>query len=1173
MLFFNFIPVFLDEKNIFESPSSLLSALKNEPELTSKILNDEKFGDAWNKISSPFHCPICETNDFADKDILLEHIRNHNLTLKNDNSSNEGEMEIEINNADQKQIATANDNSEPVVKSELTGNADNAINKDTNEEINDTDTKKASPSPAIEDKESSIYKVNFSAICPVGSKPRKPLYPGISLLAHKQVLVNVGLDHVTHFVENRSRVNRQKAKEWKESPNEEDQTDLENSSAIQNTKEVNNVSNACSNTANEMHMNVENQENEKVQQNGAENDAGAKHVLPITSEVPKIFPCMKCGKEFSTVWVLKVHQKVNHDNDLTCDEVAEFAKGYSEWFWKCAKEEENQREKDNLSNLSKPVPRKTINEIEESTNSRNRGNPENENCKQNEARDEKSFQQMALETLMRNYGVAGESKSMKNKNTLPSGLNNMQQQQMMMQLLLSQQMNGGENMPNNFNNILQMMYGASMQMQSPTNLAELISGMGAGNINPQMMGMSPYHWLALAAQQQQQQQQMQQLLMYPQLTAQAVPFLQGGNMPEEARQQLMAMLAAGQNQSTGAAGMNPASMAAALQMFQGGTSANNTPSNVIESSETEKTANKVSTFNQRAAFPPPLIHAQQLSPALPKGSDIPMKRPRTRITDDQLKVLRSHFDINTSPGDDQIAEMAMRTGLPSKVIKHWFRNTLFKERQRSKDSPYNFNIPPMTLLDDAKEESQSEFNIPDLNPMNELKPQSEAQRFSPNVSQQQLQPEVNNSNCDSDYEVADSSSKDAIPTSQIPFSSEIPVPQTLFTNALALMPTMTKLNESHSPSQKKQENEAENMEDNSYKFDSSALTSYSAMNPMLQHSFNFADSNMQDYSSMGSNKRTPRTRFSDFQLKVLQDFFDRNAYPKDDDLDKLSQLLDLSTRVIVVWFQNARQKARKNYEMQQHQGVQKRNSGSKSFTNSMLSQYASSKQMDYPSSNPSPNSKSPIDFANLSRSRSITPESRPQTQNIPSNEKQTPNENTDTQSKHDINPRESIEREMIQCKLCGTELPNLQLYQQHLQMHAKVNPFMSSLLQQYGMIPPSREILQNMMSPREQADSSKHSIEEKMTSHFHARTPSTEDQIAYMRASFKPDPDALRPSSNTVRSMLVTPPMANADLNRGKRKLSVSPSHSASSSSSALSPVSARSQNSGRGNNFLIISV
>ncbi|KAK3099202.1 hypothetical protein FSP39_000960, partial [Pinctada imbricata] len=64
------------------------------------------------------------------------------------------------------------------------------------------------------------------------------------------------------------------------------------------------------------------------------------------------------------------------------------------------------------------------------------------------------------------------------------------------------------------------------------------------------------------------------------------------------------------------------------------------------------------------------------------------------------------------------------------------------------------------------------------------------------------------------------------------------------------------------------------------------------------------------------NKRANRTRFTDYQIKVLQEYFEQNAYPKDDELHHLSQVLNLSPRVIVVWFQNARQKARKIYENQ-----------------------------------------------------------------------------------------------------------------------------------------------------------------------------------------------------------------------------------------------------------------
>ncbi|CAI9612992.1 unnamed protein product [Staurois parvus] len=174
------------------------------------------------------------------------------------------------------------------------------------------------------------------------------------------------------------------------------------------------------------------------------------------------------------------------------------------------------------------------------------------------------------------------------------------------------------------------------------------------------------------------------------------------------------------------------------------------------------------------------LYQHQLNPSLLQQQN---KRPRTRITDDQLRVLRQYFDINNSPSEEQIKEMSDKSGLPQKVIKHWFRNTLFKERQRNKDSPYNFNNPPITSLEELKMDSR--------------------------------------------------------PPSPEP----------------------------------------------------------------------------QKHEYWGS-KRSSRTRFTDYQLRVLQDFFDANAYPKDDEFEQLSSLLNLPTRVIVVWFQNARQKARKNYENQ-----------------------------------------------------------------------------------------------------------------------------------------------------------------------------------------------------------------------------------------------------------------
>merc|ERR1719400_2095234 len=92
------------------------------------------------------------------------------------------------------------------------------------------------------------------------------------------------------------------------------------------------------------------------------------------------------------------------------------------------------------------------------------------------------------------------------------------------------------------------------------------------------------------------------------------------------------------------------------------------------------------------------------------------KRARTRITDDQLKILRSNFDINNSPSEEQTNEMAAQTGLPPKVIKHWFRNTLFKERQKNKDSPYNFNNPPSTMINLEEYEKTGEAKVNPIGP-------------------------------------------------------------------------------------------------------------------------------------------------------------------------------------------------------------------------------------------------------------------------------------------------------------------------------------------------------------------------------------------------------------------------------------------------------------------------
>ncbi|XP_014854260.1 PREDICTED: zinc finger homeobox protein 3-like [Poecilia mexicana] len=196
----------------------------------------------------------------------------------------------------------------------------------------------------------------------------------------------------------------------------------------------------------------------------------------------------------------------------------------------------------------------------------------------------------------------------------------------------------------------------------------------------------------------------------------------------------------------------------------------------------------------------------QVSPCTPEQQQA--KRTRTRISEDQLSVLKKHFDINSLPSDEEINQMSSLSGLPHKVIKHWFRNTLFKERQRDKDSPYNFNNPPTTALDDSREDTTKK--------------------------------------------------------------------QCLTLSPCSLSPALS-------------------------------------TNPSPQH---------QMIEEPQRGRRSSRTRFTEKQLETLQGVFEATPYPREEEYDRLSAILSLPNRVIVVWFQNARQRARKNQDRGSDDGAE-----------------------------------------------------------------------------------------------------------------------------------------------------------------------------------------------------------------------------------------------------------
>ena len=313
------------------------------------------------------------------------------------------------------------------------------------------------------------------------------------------------------------------------------------------------------------------------------------------------------------------------------------------------------------------------------------------------------------------------------------------------------------------------------------------------------------------------------------------------------------------------------------------------------------------------------------------------KRARTKITEDQLKVLRSHFDISNSPSDDQINLMAQQTGLPPKVIKHWFRNTLFKERQKNKDSPYNFNNPPSTMINLEEYEKTGESKVTSIKPGLENNSHEDEESKTETVNNKLESPEMEVEPVEKENKKSDPDQSQSVPSTSpsvtshnntsVNFNTTNPVPnvtqsslQTSLTlSSILSSQTMADSMSCHLPNYPAAPLPfGQSSEPNSFSKMLHNLATNSNMNeysePSSPQGAQHRLSPGQDLSIHG--KRANRTRFSDYQVKVLQEFFEKNAYPKDDDLEYLSKLLGLTPRVIVVWFQNARQKARKAYENQ-----------------------------------------------------------------------------------------------------------------------------------------------------------------------------------------------------------------------------------------------------------------
>ena len=603
-------------------------------------------------------------------------------------------------------------------------------------------------------------------------------------------------------------------------------------------------------------------------------DKTRKQVSDSSRNHQESLTCRQCGKEFSGIWILKAHEEMAHGVAIPTANIREDSSAFSEHSLQEKAEEIGEiqnRESFSTNNL-------TTSNVTAASLLAPPQDKDSAALEENAALQQQQLQSTALlQALLK-------MQSMKQADAVDSELSR--------------------------NASLGNLHPGTVFGDAGSISANLMSQMGmySALFQSQALGLHPYQMLSSVA----ALQQMQQI---------GTPSVIG--IPEEISGRASGSTFSGNLQQT-----------AAMSSFE-----NQFRSHGLDALQKQDLSNSLENASLFG-------HLQNQS-----SMEIPAKRPRTRITDEQLKILRANFDINNSPSEDQIDEMARLTGLPPKVIKHWFRNTLFKERQRSKDSPYNFNIPPVLSLEDAQKsisEKQEDLLKGSEGLSQEEIENQEEKREVHESGQIYLHHEDMEESGKTDSKVdaffAKSSSDSNNRTASSPNAKNMDAktrqsstsdvskgfPAGIFANSLSLLPNL-------SPGEKTSEGGAKSLENiretqpmlnlTGLNFSKQLLPSHLAWKNQtntdnessLYDGQSIAEHGM--FPSIPSNlcRRTPRTRFTDFQLQVLQEFFDRNAYPKDDDLDKLSQTLNLSTRVIVVWFQNARQKARKNYEQQQQQ--------------------------------------------------------------------------------------------------------------------------------------------------------------------------------------------------------------------------------------------------------------
>uniref|UniRef100_A0A8C6P1P8 Zinc finger homeobox 2 n=1 Tax=Nothobranchius furzeri TaxID=105023 RepID=A0A8C6P1P8_NOTFU len=268
-------------------------------------------------------------------------------------------------------------------------------------------------------------------------------------------------------------------------------------------------------------------------------------------------------------------------------------------------------------------------------------------------------------------------------------------------------------------------------------------------------------------------------------------------------------------------------------------------------------------------------------------------------------------------------------------------------------------------------------------------------------------------------------------------------------------------------------------------------------------------------------RRSSRTRFTEQQLETLQGVFEATPYPREEEYDRLSALLSLPNRVIVVWFQNARQRARKNQDR----------GGTSQPTESGSCQQPASPPEKHPTLIASSSQKtlSPISSVSRSDQRSAHSPDCDQSfekvaESLPSppsslESEEIPTRLTDATACLFTETQPQLKAQaQFQCSLCPLSLPSFQLWQEHQTRHLLAAQSQVQLFHQgftdrtmpYMMLHPNHTLMASQMLSGNSSEGQRgnREIEDEHRRDKRQRTTITPEQleVLYQRYSLDSNP-------------------------------------------------------------------